>query len=370
MKCEKLLEYVKAYDGYKYPFGLYKDLVIDGNPKCNGNRFELMGAWKTGSIRILENGTKYTDCFGDKYGFTQRWSSHTPVGYSVWKSLDTPSSLLIEIPDELSSDIPNLIETLTNQHGFGFIWALFVAHVCKPHVYPLYDQHVWRAFRNISSNGTEYPALAPNNWSDFLDYSKFFQNLRKECDIPYWKLDQALWVFGKSIKKHTGRPQSQHYAQPNFQTTTMDTYVHSITLGRLKPFWWFIDEQYNIKIGRSFKNGVIHSKEIPEKLIIDLLDYLSDPEIFPSNEFPLAHNVAKLNKCKEVAGIGSFLFNHGFNTTESQLASHLAAILYGAKIWKYNEKVIRQRYWFSSNDSKTKWRKEVQDYYLDLLQND
>jgi hypothetical protein len=369
MKCKKLLEYAKAYDGYKYPFGLYKDLVIDGNPKGNGNRFELMGAWKTGSIRIDENGTKYTDGFGDKYEFTKRWSSHTPVGYSVWKNLDNPS-LLIEIPDKLSSDMPNFIETLTNQHGFGFIWALFVAHICKPQVYPLYDQHVWRAFRNISSKGTEYPASAPNNWSNFLDYSKFFQDLRKDCDIPYWKLDQALWVFGKSIKKYTNRSQSQHHTQPNFLTTTTDTYVHSITLGYSKPFWWFIDEQCNIKIGRSFKNGAIHSKDIPVKLITELLDYLSKPETFPLKEFPLAHNVEKLNKCKEVAGIGSFLFKNGFNTTQSQLASHLAAILYGAKIWNYNGKVIGQRYWFSGNDSKSKWCKEVQDYYIDLLQSD
>jgi hypothetical protein len=153
-------------------------------------------------------------------------------------------------------------------------------------------------------------------------------------------------------------------------TTTTDTYVHSITLGYSKPFWWFIDEQCNIKIGRSFKNGAIHSKDIPVKLITELLDYLSEPETFPLKEFPLAHNVEKLNKCEEVAGIGSFLFKNGFNTTQSQLASHLAAILYGAKIWNYNGKVIGQRYWFSGNDSKSKWCKEVQDYYIDLLQSD
>jgi hypothetical protein len=365
INCKTLLNFANAYDDYKYPFGLYKDLVIDS--KANRRRFELLGAWKTGAIRIVKNGSEYQDTLGNQYGFTRRWAAHTPVGYSVWKSLDA-SEPLVEVPASLSSQVPNVILNLTNLPGFGFIWALFVAHICRPNIYPLYDQHVWRAFRNISSRGIERPTSAPNKWSEFIRYSEFFHELLRECEVAYWKLDQALWVYGKSLKRAGDRSIPQRHVQNLSLASISDQFIHSLTLGRSKAFWWFIDKQYDIHIGRTFKNSVTNIKVVRGKLIGELFEYLSDRAKFPKEKFPLANNVEKLKKGSEVSGIGKFLYKNGFSTTESQLAGHLAAIFYGAGIWCYNEKKRCQLYWFSVPN--IDWRKKVRDYYTYLLQYD
>jgi hypothetical protein len=359
------MNFANAYDDYKYPFGLYKDFVIDG--KVDRRRFELMGAWKTGSIRIMKNGSEYQDSLGNQYGFSGRWAAHTPVGYSVWKTLDE-SEPFTEFPASLSPQLPNVILNLKNQAGFGFIWALFVAHVCRPNIYPLYDQHVWRAFRNISSAGTERPTSAPSEWSEYIRYSEFFQELRRKCKVTYWKLDQALWVYGKTLKRYGDRYSPQRRVQNPSLASINDEFVHSLTLGLSKAFWWFVDKQCDIHIGRTFKNGVTNTKVIQGKLIGKLFEYLSDKTKFPEEKFPLANNVEKLRKDSEVPGIGKFLYENGFSTTESQLAGHLAAIFYGARIWNYNEKKRCQLYWFSG--ANIDWCKKVTDYYTYFLQND
>lgn len=364
MDSRSLLDFAEAYDKSKYPFGIYKDLVIDGKASCR--RFELMGAWKTGCIRIQENGSDYQDSLGNHYSFTRRWAAHTPVGYSVWRTLDAtaPSP---DIPTSLGTQVPVAIADLANRRGFGFIWALFAAHVCKPSVYPLYDQHVWRAFRSIAGDGTERPESAPNEWPGFLQYSEFFKQLRRELAVPYWKLDQALWVYGKSLKKPVDLRAAR--ALRNTALASIgDEFAHSLTLGLSKAFWWFIDERCDICIGRTFSNGVSSRKVVCSKLVGELFRYLSDRTRFPEGRFPLAHNVEKLGRCSEVPGIGKFLYQNGFSTTESQLASHLAAIFYGAGIWDYNGKKRGQIYSFS--DENSDWCKKVGDYYVYLLQSD
>ena len=115
MDCKTLLNFAANYDANKYPFGLYNDLVINGN--ASPRKFELMGAWKTGAIRIKKGGREYLDSFGNQYEFTKRWAAPTPVGYGIWKKMDNPK-LCINPPDILSSQQPDLILKLMNKPGF------------------------------------------------------------------------------------------------------------------------------------------------------------------------------------------------------------------------------------------------------------
>lgn len=356
MNCKELLGFGSKYDIYKYPVGLYQDLVVNGNVKKDKRRFELMGAWKTGSIRIDNNGNEYTDTIGNKYKFTERWASHTPVGYDVWRRLDR-EGICDKIPDELTENQPHVISCLMKTPGFGFIWALFVAHICKPTVFPLYDQHVYRAFRYITSNGTQNPNLAPAQWSEFIEYCKFFNECLEKCGKNYWELDQALWVYGKSIKQKTVRTESS--INEDFKNINKEIYVILFTLSRGKPFLWFIDDECNIHVVRKFRGGITNSKIISSGVINDLFSYLSGP-IFRLG-FPLSNNVEKLYDDTENPGIGKFLYQQkGFTLADAQLASHLAAIFVSAGVWRKNGRL----YQFTDAGGK-EWCKHVKDYYLD-----
>jgi hypothetical protein len=75
----------EAYDTYKYPFRIYYELVVQN--KSDIRKLELMGAWKTGSLRINSNGKEYKDHEGTLYGFTGKWKKEAPVGYDVWQNI-------------------------------------------------------------------------------------------------------------------------------------------------------------------------------------------------------------------------------------------------------------------------------------------
>ena len=146
MLCKKeILELEELYDDQKYPFSIYEELVI--NQIHHSNKLELMGAWKTGCIQISDRGKVYKDIIGKTYSYNNRWNLKTPVGYKHWIELTKMQSEIVkEIPIELPTSEPTLITRMKQRKGFGFIWSIFVLHCYAPKIYPLYDQHVYRAF--------------------------------------------------------------------------------------------------------------------------------------------------------------------------------------------------------------------------------
>ena len=361
LSINEINELSNAYDNIKYPYGIYKDLVIDS--KQHPHRFELMGAWKTGCIRIDNAGTDYTDSKGQRYRYTNRWAQHTPVGYVTWRSLDQSNEFCSQINDTFPDDMPIIIQSLVTQEGFGFIWAVFVAHICLPTIYPLYDQHVWRAYRYLSSNGSDCPLSSPSDWQSYQQYQQFFHGLLIAYNKPYWFIDRALWVFGKSVKKYVPIDSEGNATIMNSQECTQE-WAYSTTLGRAKPFWWHIDADCNLTIGRRFKNQKkLNHKKIIRDTINDLLQYLPN-----DSWFSLAHNVQKLARGSEKNGIGLFLYRESnFSETEAQLASHIATLFHRSNLWDYNGKLCQQAY--RKKGAQDDWCKFLKQYYSYLLSN-
>lgn len=89
---------------------------------------------------------------------------------------------------------------------FGPIWSLTLLHAMKPLIYPIYDQHVHRAYCFLSS--IELSELkAKEAYEKYqTDYLPFFQCFTKR--IPksleqMKKVDNALWAFGKFLKLYS-----------------------------------------------------------------------------------------------------------------------------------------------------------------------
>lgn len=195
----EIIKWIKNYDSDKYPTGIYDELVVEG--KEREDKISLMGAWKTGSLRVDYSGNEYQDRQGNRYGYTKRWKVEAPVGYTVWNDIsNNQKEYKDRIPSEFPLTAPGVVKELLNRQGFGFIWTLFVLHCFYPRIYPLYDQHVYRAYMYMVSNGKITTIMAPNSWDKYIDYKRFFDNLLIEIDIEFWELDRALWAYGKELK--------------------------------------------------------------------------------------------------------------------------------------------------------------------------
>lgn len=85
------------------------------------------------------------------------------------------------------------------------IWKIFLMHICSPEQFPIFDQHVYRAYRFIN----ELPKnRLPENKMEkteiyFDQYLPFYQKLRKQADkFSAKKIDEALWAYGKFLSRY------------------------------------------------------------------------------------------------------------------------------------------------------------------------
>lgn len=88
----------------------------------------------------------------------------------------------------------------------GTIWKIYLLHIIRPGKYPIFDQHVYRAFLFISKR--RRAEISTNNKQKqnayFSEYISFFNSIVGQS-ISAKKLDEALWAYGKFLKTPYGR---------------------------------------------------------------------------------------------------------------------------------------------------------------------
>jgi hypothetical protein len=364
--AKEIEKWSEAYDKYKYPFRIYYELVVEG--RNNNRMLELMGAWKTGSLRINDNESEYKDDEGALYGFTKRWTKEAPVGYEVWHYVSNNiTEFRKRIPTNFQEkEKPNVVAELESKKGFGYIWAVFVLHCIYPEIYPLYDQHVYRAFRYIDSANETLVQSAPASWKEYTDYRRFFMRLAGSNSYPSWKIDHALWAYGKylkQIKKMSDKNDYEHSVRKYDAKESMsDEWVHSVTLGgKAKSFWWKMNPDSSISISRKFnaKNRRLSVTDIiSEEELRKIFEYVG------SNWVCLANNVERLGNETEKEGLGKFVFSElSWTQTKAQLSSHIGAIFQASAIWEHNGKKIGIEF----RRKNSNWMERLQGYCMECI---
>lgn len=327
---QEILKSLEDYDTEKYPVHLYDELVVKGAE--HPQKFILMGAWKTGTIKENTTGIAYIHESNKKYAFTKRWADHTPVGKNTWQYIsDNIKTIKQQVPKIFPKEEPAIVKELVDRKGFGYIWALFTLHCIYPTEYPLYDQHVYRAYKYLLSDGKDNPDTATNTWAAYTSYRNYFLGLLKEHKMEYQIMDRAVWTFGKSVKIHKRAKHEKLPALFREESVFEDDWVHGFTLSdKAKSFWWQIDKEHNIHIRRN--NIATKPETINQKDLERIVEYMRSKDWVN-----LANSVSKLGDGTEEEGLGKFIFEHiNKNTTYAQLSSHLAAIFSNAGIWEYN----------------------------------
>jgi hypothetical protein len=83
----------------------------------------------------------------------------------------------------------------------GAIWRIFWLHCRAPNLYPIFDQHVYRAMRRLQGLSDEIPQNTLEKARAYVDeYLPFHRRLKTRNKR---KLDNALWVYGKYMKGRT-----------------------------------------------------------------------------------------------------------------------------------------------------------------------
>jgi hypothetical protein len=301
------------------------DLVVD-KIECK-NRFEILGAWKAGCIRESINGEDYTDTKGKYYNFTKRWNYNAPVSRLAWEKLnEIEKTLFSEIPYEFPQTEPPIINKLKEIKGLGFVLSIFILHSFYPLIYPIYDQHVYRAYRNRAKNDKSPIKQAPQRWKDYAEYRDYFIQIQEETNLYPWVIDRGLWVLGKKLSATNTRRKMN--IMPHKNDHNPEGWIELQTLSKRNDFKWRITSNNNIDIKRE-KIKFIESIKCEE--IESLFDFMNNKWV------PLANSVSKVHDGTEKEGIGNYLYKkHNYSETKQQLSSHLSAIFFKSNIWDYN----------------------------------
>jgi hypothetical protein len=131
------------------------------------------------------------------------WKNGMKLSSRKQKSVDDKIiSKLLLINDLKNQDRIEIIEFKNQFSDLSAVWKIFLLHIIKPFVYPIYDQNVHRAYNFI--HGLDYNSISSDSISNkrkeefyFNTYFNFIDNLN---GIELKKMDEAFFTFGKFIK--------------------------------------------------------------------------------------------------------------------------------------------------------------------------
>ena len=88
----------------------------------------------------------------------------------------------------------------------GVVWQIFLLHIINPGEYPIYDQHVYRAYHYLHFGVIEeIPATRKTSLEFYHEkYRPFFKQFRPRY-CRHRDVDLALWCFGKFLISDYGR---------------------------------------------------------------------------------------------------------------------------------------------------------------------
>ena len=185
---------------------------------------------KTLNIKKTETLQEFCDVWALLYTDSERDQTHYKpaiestiidkellLKFYVWKNGSTLSQLkeksYLENIESKLQEINNLRNNQTTDFEIikkifpkvSDIWLITLAHLINPICFPVFDQHVYRAYKFMTYNIIDMPEYdkEKERVKLYLDkYLPFFYILTSsDTTVKRKKLDEALWGFGKFIGK-------------------------------------------------------------------------------------------------------------------------------------------------------------------------
>lgn len=129
------------------------------------------------------------------------WKNGTSLSKKKYESLHTKITPKIQIINDLKQRF--ILEAFIDQFSdVSTIWKIFLLHIIVPQLYPIFDQHVYRAYRFINNHMiSEIPSSDRQKEQEYFNnYVYFFREIERTSERSPKKIDEALWAFGKFLK--------------------------------------------------------------------------------------------------------------------------------------------------------------------------
>jgi hypothetical protein len=134
------------------------------------------------------------------------WKNGTILSEKKMKSLETKILNRLDKVNEFKQNfsIPDFLDEFED---VSFVWKIFLLHIVNPIWYPIYDQHVHRAYLFLTKDSS-FKAIE-NTISKrrkdnfyFGEYLHFTTGLKVEDKIEIQDIDRALFSFGQFLKNY------------------------------------------------------------------------------------------------------------------------------------------------------------------------
>ncbi|MCA0933246.1 hypothetical protein LCM02_12355 [Lutimonas saemankumensis] len=170
----------------------------------SGSLSDFISFWS--NIYSYDDSEKYEFIHNDilsKSDLTQlyEWKNGMKLSVSKTNSLKSKIIKKLDIINSLKAEENiDIDEFLKEFKNVSVVWKIFLLHIINPKIYPIYDQHIHRAFRFINNQSTEGINASINEKDKlnfyFVEYLPFVTRTG-ETDLK--KMDEAFFAFGQFI---------------------------------------------------------------------------------------------------------------------------------------------------------------------------
>ena len=129
------------------------------------------------------------------------WKNGMNLSKKKQQSLDLKIKPKLILINDYKQNDDWSIEDFQNEFGdLSAVWKIFLLHIIKPEIYPIYDQHINRAFNYIHELPySEISANISNKNKELFYFNTYLEFVNKLKDVNLKKFDEAFFAFGKFI---------------------------------------------------------------------------------------------------------------------------------------------------------------------------
>ena len=145
----------------------------------------------------IHNKTLSEDDLKDLY----KWKNGMKLSQAKEKSLNTKIISKLEIVNNLRAasnfDLEYFLKEFKQVSG---VWKVFLLHILKPNRFPIYDQHVHRAYRFINNQSSnDIRASMKESLKLEFYFEEYYPFVRQSQITDLKKMDEAFFAFGQFI---------------------------------------------------------------------------------------------------------------------------------------------------------------------------
>ena len=145
----------------------------------------------------IHNTTLSEDDLKDLY----KWKNGMKLSKAKEKSLNAKIISKIEIVNNLRAASNFDLEYFLKEFKqVSVVWKVFLLHILKPNRFPIYDQHVHRAYRFINNQSSNDIRTSMNESVKLKFYfEEYYPFVRQSKITDLKKMDEAFFAFGQFI---------------------------------------------------------------------------------------------------------------------------------------------------------------------------